>query len=87
MERFQSYRVAVSFMFQISRAFFKIRSPQLTMESLDVSSNVCFDHAGNYWRNRRGGYLFSHGHEGYKFPEEKQRVLALIDEGLDCRKH
>ena len=45
------------------------------------------DHAGNYWKNRRGGYLFSHGYEGYKFPEEKQRVLALIDEGLDCRQH
>ena len=60
---------------------------RLTMETLDVSSKVCFDHAGNYWKNRRGGYLFSHGYEGYKFPEEKQRVLALIDEGLECQRH
>ena len=60
---------------------------KLTMETLDVSSKVCFDHAGNYWKNRRGGYLFSHGYEGYKFPEEKQRVLALIDEGLECERH
>ena len=62
----------------------QLRELRLTMETLDVSSKVCFDHAGNYWKNRRGGYLFSHGYEGYKFPEEKQRVLALIDEGLQC---
>lgn len=60
---------------------------KLTMETLNVSSRVCFDHAGNYWKNRRGGYLFSHSYEGYKFPEEKQRVLALIDEGLQCQRH
>ncbi|MCP4575063.1 MAG: radical SAM protein [Deltaproteobacteria bacterium] len=58
-----------------------------TMETLDVSSKVCFDHAGNYWKNRRGGYLFSHGYEGYQFPEEKKRVLALIEEGLECQRH
>ena len=63
----------------------QLRELKLTMETLDVSSKVCFDHAGNYWKNRRGGYLFSHGYEGYKFPEEKNRVLALIDEGLVCQ--
>ena len=65
----------------------QLQELKLTMETLDVSSKVCFDHAGNYWKNRRGGYLFSHGYEGYKFPEEKQRVLALIDEGLECQRH
>ncbi len=50
--------------------------------SLEITSRVCFDHAGNYWKNRRGEYLFSHSYEGYSFPEEKQRVLDLIDEGL-----
>ncbi len=60
---------------------------RLTMERLNVSSKVCFDHAGNHWKNRQGGYLFSHSYEGYKFPEEKERVLALIDEGLECRHH
>ena len=58
---------------------------KLTMKTLEVSSKVCFDHAGNHWKNRRGGYLFSHGYEGYQFPEEKQRVLALIEEGLECQ--
>ena len=52
------------------------------IDMLDVTSRVCFDHAGNYWKNRSGGFLFSHSYEGYKFPEEKSAVLALIDEGL-----
>jgi radical SAM superfamily enzyme YgiQ (UPF0313 family) len=52
------------------------------MEKLDVTGKVCFDHAGNYWKNRRGGHLFSQSYEGYKFPQEKPTVLALIEEGL-----
>jgi radical SAM superfamily enzyme YgiQ (UPF0313 family) len=52
------------------------------VERLDVTSKLCFDHAHNWWRNARGGLLFSQSYEGYKFPEEKQRVLALIEEGL-----
>jgi radical SAM superfamily enzyme YgiQ (UPF0313 family) len=55
---------------------------KVTMETLQVSSRVCFDHAGNFWKDRRGGYLFTHGYEGYQFPDEKDRVLDLIDEGL-----
>ena len=55
---------------------------KLMMEALDVTSRVCFDHAGNYWRNRRGGLLLTHSYEGYKFPDEKPRVLELIEEGL-----
>jgi hypothetical protein len=55
---------------------------KLMIEELDVTSKVCFDHAGNYWRNSRGGLMLSHGYEGYKFPEEKSRVLELIDDGL-----
>jgi radical SAM superfamily enzyme YgiQ (UPF0313 family) len=58
---------------------------KLMMETLDVTSKVCFDHAANYWRNRRGGLLFTHSYEGYKFPEEKSRVLELIDEGLKAK--
>ena len=52
------------------------------MAALDVTSRVCFDHAGNYWRNRQGGVLFTQSYEGYKFPEERSNVLDLIDEGL-----
>jgi len=64
----------------------QLQELKLTMKTLDVSSKVCFDHAGNYWKNRRGGYLFSHDYEGYQFPEEKGRVLELIDEGLQCQR-
>jgi radical SAM superfamily enzyme YgiQ (UPF0313 family) len=57
---------------------------KLTIETLEVTSRVCFDHAGNYWKNRRGNTLFSHSYEGYQFPQEKARVLDLIEEGITC---
>ncbi len=52
------------------------------MEALTITSRVCFDHAGNYWKDRNGRLLFTHDYEGYKFPEEKEVVLARIEEGL-----
>ena len=52
------------------------------MGELNVTSRVCFDHAGNYWTDRRGRLLFTHDYEGYQFPEEKQKVLDRIEEGL-----
>lgn len=55
---------------------------KVTMEELNVTSKVCFDHAGNYWKNRRGGNLLSLSYEGYQFPDEKQALLDLIEEGL-----
>jgi radical SAM superfamily enzyme YgiQ (UPF0313 family) len=62
----------------------ELRELQLTMETLTANAKVCFDHAGNYWKNRRGGLLFSHSYEGYQFPQEKQKVLDLIAEGLQA---
>jgi radical SAM superfamily enzyme YgiQ (UPF0313 family) len=55
---------------------------KLMMEELNVTSKVCFDHAANYWGGRHGGLLFSQSYEGYKFPDQKPRVLELIDEGI-----
>ena len=52
------------------------------METLEFNARVCFDHAGNYWKNKHGGLLFNQSYEGYKFPEQKQTVLDLIAEGL-----
>ena len=60
----------------------QLQELKLMIENLDVTSKVCFDHAGNYWRNPRGGLLFTHSYEGYKFPDEKPKVLDLIEEGL-----
>jgi radical SAM superfamily enzyme YgiQ (UPF0313 family) len=75
----------------VENAAFELLSPReqllelkLMMEEVDLNSRVCFDHAGNYWKNRQGGYLFSQSYEGYKFPEQKQEVLALIEEGLQA---
>jgi len=68
--------------FQMSSADEQLLELKLMMQELNVNSKVCFDHAGNYWKNRNGGLLFTHGYEGYKFPEEKPNVLELIAEGL-----
>jgi radical SAM superfamily enzyme YgiQ (UPF0313 family) len=70
---------------QLLSAQEQLEELKLMMENLDVTSQVCFDHAANYWLNRRGGLLFTHSYEGYKFPEEKSRVLELIDEGLKAK--
>lgn len=60
---------------------------KLMLERLNVSARVCFDHAGNYWRNREGQHLFHHDYEGYQFPQEKDRVLAAVEEGLSVTSH
>ena len=59
---------------------------KLLIETLDVTSKVCFDHAGNCWVNQSGGLLFTQSYEGYTFPNEKQRVLDLIDEGIQAQR-
>jgi len=58
---------------------------KLLIETLDVTSKVCFDHAGNSWVNRSGRLLFSQSYEGYQFPDDKQRVLHLIEEGIEAQ--
>jgi hypothetical protein len=60
----------------------QLRELKCMITALEVTSRVCFDHAGNYWTDRRGNLLFTHSYEGYQFPEEKQTVLDRIDEGL-----
>lgn len=60
---------------------------KLMVQELKVNSRVCFDHAGNYWRDRHGGNLFSQSYEGYKFPQQKDEVLALIEEGLNVNQN
>jgi len=59
---------------------------KIMIENLEVTSRVCFDHAGNYWRNRKGYLLFTQDYEGYAFPAQKERVLALIEEGIEAQK-
>ncbi|MFH0729277.1 MAG: radical SAM protein [Pseudomonadota bacterium] len=68
--------------FEMQSAGEHLNELKVTMAELNVTSRVCFDHSGNYWKNRRGGQLLSLSYEGYKFPEEKQTVLDLIEEGI-----
>ncbi len=58
---------------------------KLLIETLDVTSKICFDHAGNRWVNGNGRLLFTQSYEGYKFPEEKQHVLELVEEGIEAQ--
>ena len=67
---------------QISSPHERLRELRLLVENLTLNSRLCFDHFGNSWRGRSGSPLFKRDYEGYKFPEEKQQVLELIEEGL-----
>lgn len=78
------------FLEEYERGELELLSPVETLEELklmivglDFTAKVCFDHAGNYWRNRNGGNLFSLDYEGYPFPEKKEMVLCLIEEGME----
>ncbi|MFH0784918.1 MAG: radical SAM protein [Pseudomonadota bacterium] len=55
---------------------------RLMISALEVTSKVCFDHAGNYWCNPNGDLVFTHAYEGYQFPDDKYKVLDRIDLGL-----
>ncbi|NOX35678.1 MAG: radical SAM protein [Deltaproteobacteria bacterium] len=54
-----------------------------TIQTLDVTSRVCFDHAGNCWTAPNGRLLLNQSYEGYKFPEEKQNLLNLLEKGIE----
>ncbi|SDP12184.1 radical SAM protein [Desulforhopalus singaporensis] len=60
----------------------QLQELKLMISALEVTSKVCFDHAGNYWRTSKGDLVFSHGYEGYQFPDEKDLVLERIEQGL-----
>jgi radical SAM superfamily enzyme YgiQ (UPF0313 family) len=60
----------------------RLEEIRLLVEGLNIKSHVCFDHFANAWVSASGQSLFTRDYEGYKFPEEKQLVLDLIEEGL-----
>jgi radical SAM superfamily enzyme YgiQ (UPF0313 family) len=75
--------------FELSSRSFEIQPPRdhlyelkTTIEHLDVTSRVCFDHAGNYWKAPSGQRLLSLDYEGYRFPGQKNTLLELIEKGL-----
>jgi radical SAM superfamily enzyme YgiQ (UPF0313 family) len=60
----------------------RLKELKILVENLDVTSKLCFDHFGNSWYQALRKPLFRRDYEGYQFPDEKQMVLDLIDEGL-----
>jgi radical SAM superfamily enzyme YgiQ (UPF0313 family) len=70
--------------FQLSSPHERLQEIRILVEGLNVHSRLCFDHFLNSWyRDSSRRYtLFKQDYEGYKLPEEKKKVLELIEEGL-----
>lgn len=70
--------------FKLSSPHERLREIKTLVENLNVTSKLCFDHFLNSWyRDKSRRYtLFKQDYEGYKLPDEKDKVLALIEEGL-----
>lgn len=70
--------------FELTSPHERLQEIKLMIENLDVTSGVCFDHNMNA-SFRSGGSLvplMKQDYNGYKFPEEKEVVLGLINRGL-----
>jgi len=70
--------------FELTSPHERLREIELMIENLQVTSSVCFDHNLNpsYWSGNGLIPLLKQDYEGYKFPEEKEVVLELINKGL-----
>ena len=70
--------------FELTSPHERLQEIGLMMESLQVTSRVCFDHNLNpsYWSGNSLVPLLKQDYEGYKFPEGKEAVLGLINKGL-----
>ena len=70
--------------FELTSPHERLQEIRLMVENLQVTSRLCFDHNLNssYWSGNRLIPLMKQDYNGYKFPEEKEVVLELINEGL-----
>jgi radical SAM superfamily enzyme YgiQ (UPF0313 family) len=73
--------------FQLLSPHEELMEIKLLVEGLEVESRLCFDHMRNPTYKTSFGLkpLFHMGYDGYKFPEEKAKVLTLIEEGLQIK--
>jgi len=71
--------------FQLLSPHEELREIQIMVENLDITGRMCFDHFINPTYRVESGYvwLFKQDYDGYKFPEEKPKVLELIKQGLE----
>ncbi len=70
--------------FQVNSPLERLEEVKIIVKNLEVSSNLCFDHSWNSWRDKNGDLLFKRDYEGYGLPEEQDHVLRLIEKGLRC---
>lgn len=71
--------------FQLTSPHERLRELKMFIDELNVNSRICFDQPATcswYKDLNRHRLLFKWDPNGYKFPEEKSRVLMLIKEGL-----
>ena len=76
------YEEYVAGRFMLSSPHERLRELRTMVESLTVTSRLCFDHFGNSWQGESGQPLFRRDYDGYEFPDEKETVLELIERGL-----
>ena len=71
--------------FQLLSPHEGVREIGMMIENLDITGKVCFDHFINPAYRVGSGYvwLFKQDYDGYKFPEEKPKVLELVTQGLE----
>ncbi|MGB5156734.1 MAG: radical SAM protein [Desulfobacterales bacterium] len=70
---------------QILSAHERLKEIKILITNLNVTSRVCFDHFRNpAYYNATGQvvHIFKQDYDGYKFPDEKETVLALLEKGL-----
>ncbi len=62
-----------------------LREVRQIVEALEITGRVCFDHHLNpmFRREGRTVAVFRPDHEGYRLPDERPLVLALIDRALE----
>jgi len=71
--------------FQLLSPHEELREIGMMIENLDITGKICFDHFINpaYKVGSSYVWLFKQDYDGYKFPEEKPKVLELVKQGLD----
>ena len=70
--------------YELTSPYERLREVKVLIENLQVTSRVCFDHNLNpsYISGNKLIPLLTQDYNGYKFPEEKETVLELINQGL-----
>jgi len=71
--------------FQLLSPHEELKEIGMMIENLDITGKVCFDHYINPAYRVESGYvwLFKQDYNGYKFPDEKPKVLELVKQGLE----